>query len=231
MMLKAVSNDQASLIDALIATYTGLDRQAAQALLDVGNVMDVPAGQTLFTSCNACHGVMWLLEGCARVHRQSPDGREVTLYRVVPGDLCLMSLYTLFHGGVYAAEAQSETRMLGVAVTPEKMLTLIDRIPSIRHLLLKHLTGRLQNLAELVSANTFNRLELRLACLLGQNFSRSADVTITHQELANDLGCTREVVSRLLKEFERMGCIRLHRGHIELMSPEALARLTQPELK
>lgn len=86
-------------------------------------------------------------------------------------------------------------------------------------------------MVELVSTNVFSRLELRLACLLGQRFGQSQgkSVNITHQKLANDLGCTREVVSRLLKGFERMGCIRLHRGQIELLSQEALARLTEPK--
>jgi len=105
----------------------------------------------------------------------------------------------------------------------------VDRNPKIRHLVLKHLTGRMHELGELVSASVLSRLELRLACLLGQRFGQSQgkSVNITHQELANDLGCTREVVSRLLKGFERMGCIRLHRGQIELLSLEALARLTE----
>lgn len=218
--------DTAAISASLIENYPDLDASAADALIAAGNIIDIPAGQVLFTSCKPCLGVMWLLDGCVRVHRLAADGREVTLYRVQPGDLCMMSLYTLYHGGVYSAEACSETRMLGVAVPSKKMFELIDSAPGIRHLLLKHLTGRLQILAELVGANAFNRLELRLACLLGQHFGHNADVAITHQELANDLGCTREVVSRLLKEFERMGCIRLHRGHIQLMSPEALARLS-----
>jgi CRP/FNR family transcriptional regulator len=224
-----MSIDQASVSAALLAAYPDLDAAAAQALIEAGHVMDVPAGQKCPTCCGSFREVMWLLEGSIRIYRQAADGREVTLCHVTPGDLCPLSLHALFHGGVYAAEAHSETRLRGIAVPSQEMRALVDRNPQICHLLLKLLTSRLYELLELVGASVLDRLELRLACLLGQRFGKrhSKSVNITHQELANDLGCTREVVSRLLKGFERMGCIRLHRGQIELLSLEALARLSE----
>ncbi len=79
----------------------------------------------------------------------------------------------------------------------------------------------------LVEQLAFRNLESRLACLLGQ-ISRQCHSTcleITHQDLAAELGVSREAVSRLLKEFEREGCVRLHRSKIELLSAEVLARL------
>ena len=227
-----MSIDQDSIAAALRAAYPDLDAAAAHALIEVAHVVDVPAGQKLLTCCGSFREVVWLLEGSIRIYRQAADGREVTLYHVTPGDLCPLSLYSLFHGTACATEAHSETRLLGIAVPSQEMLALVDRNPKIRHLLLKLLTGRLHELVELVSASILGRLELRLACLLGQRFGQSQgrSVNITHQELANDLGCAREVVSRLLKGFERMDCIRLHRGQIELLSQEALARLTESEV-
>lgn len=221
--------DRASIAASLLAAYPDLDAAAAQSLVEAGHVLDVPAGQKLLTCCGPFREVVWLLEGDIRIYRQAADGREVTLYHVTPGDLCPLCLYFLFQGKVCAAEAHVETRLLGIAVPSLEMRALVERNPTIRDLLLKLLTGRLHEMVELLSASVLSRLELRLACLLGQRFGQSQDryVSITHQELANDLGCTREMVSRLLKGFERMGCIRLHRGHIELLSLEALARLTE----
>src|SRR5512139_820501 len=229
MSPQQVSIDQASVSAALLAAYPDLDAAAADALMGAGHVIEIPAGQKVPTCCGAFREIIWLLEGSIRIFRQAADGRELTLYHVTFGDLCPLSLYSLFHGRACTTEAHAETRLLGIAVPSQEMLTLVDRNPKIRHLLLKLLTNRLQELVELVSASVLDRLELRLACLLGQRFGQSQgnSVNITHQELANDLGCTREVVSRLLKGFERMGCIRLHRGQIELLSPEALARLTK----
>lgn len=221
--------DLAAIADALVAAYPDLDAAAASALIKTGRVVDIPAGQTLLTCYSHYSGVMWMLEGNVRVYRRAANGREATLYHVPPGDLCLLSLYSLFHDGTHAAEARTETRVSGVVVPARAMLALVDRNPAIRRLLLKTLTGRLQELVELVSASVFSPLELRLACLLGQRFGQSqcATIRMTHQDLANELGCTREVVSRLLKEFEHMGCIQLRRGQIELLSQEALSRLTQ----
>ena len=224
-----MGTDHASILAALLAAYPDLDAAAAQALIGAGHVMNVPAGQKCPTCCGSVHEIMWLLEGSIRIYRQAADGREVTLCHVTPGDLCPLSLYTMFHGGVYAAEARTETRLHGIVVPSQEMHALVDRNPKIRQLLLKHLTGRMHELSDLVSASVLSNLELRLACLLGQRFGQSQgkSVNITHQELANDLGCTREVISRLLKGFERMGCIQLHRGEIELLSQEALTRLTE----
>lgn len=219
--------DHALILVSLLKAYPDLDAEAAQALINVGQIMDIPAGQQVYSRCEPCRGVMWLMEGSVRVHRDALDGRALTLYHVTPGDLCLPSLYTLFHGGVYAAEAHTETQLWGIALTAKDMLVLVDTNPRIRNFLLKHLTSRMQDLIELVSASVFDRLELRLACLLGQRFGQhqSQHLEITHQELANDLGCTREMVSRLLKGFEHMGCIRLHRGQITLVSQDVLSRM------
>jgi len=95
------------------------------------------------------------------------------------------------------------------------------------------LARRLNDAMRLVEQVAFQRLDLRLACLLGQLFGsrNAASIEMTHQELANELGTTREVMSRMLKEFERMGCLRLGRGQIELLSPEALEQMAKMRSK
>jgi len=228
MSVQITASDTAAISASLIANYPDLDAAAANELMASAHLLDIPTGQKLFRGSDTCGGVMWLLEGGVRVHRHALDGREMTIYRVVPGDLCILSLATLFNGGTYAAEACSETRLLGLAVSPQDMLGLVDRCAPIRRIVLRFLARRLQDMIDVVSVNVFDRLELRLACLLGQRFGQqqSSLINVTHQQLANDLGCTREMMSRLLKDFERMGCIRLGRAQIELLSQQALEQLT-----
>ena len=100
-----------------------------------------------------------------------------------------------------------------------------------RNFIMATLARRLSDVMRVVEQVTFQRLDLRLACLLGQLFERnkSAAISVTHEELARELGTSRVVISRLLKEFENMGCIRLGRSEIELLSPQALARLSRGE--
>ncbi len=211
---------------ALRRTYPDLDVASAGLIIAVACRAEVPAGSPLFSADTPCHGVMWLLEGSARVFQRSSDGREVTLYRVHPGELCLLSLYTLFHGAPYEAEARAETPLRGLVVTANDMLGLLDRSDSLRRYLLKDLTARLHTLVSLAGDTALQRLDLRLACLLGGLFERSggAPLNVTHEAIAHELGTSREVVSRLLKQFEQQGCIWLGRGRIELADAKGLAR-------
>lgn len=211
----------------LKAAYPDLTTSAIQTLIDTGCVANIPAGQKLFSRSDQCCGVMWLAEGSVRVHRHAADGREVTLYRVTPGDLCILSLYQLFHIEARAAEAHAETHLLGIVVPTQKMLQLLDNNQVISYQLLKYLTGRLHEIGVLVSETAFNRLELRLACLLGKLMERSGGTVLntTHETLAHELGTTREVMSRLLKQLEHRGCLRLSRGHIEIVSPNDLEHI------
>ena len=76
----------------------------------------------------------------------------------------------------------------------------------------------------MIQNTAFNHLNMRLACMLGSLFERNQGpvLKITHQDLAHELGTTREVISRILKEFERQNCVNLSRGQIELASAEGL---------
>lgn len=93
-----------------------------------------------------------------------------------------------------------------------------------RNYVLDTLSARMSDIVDLVSDIAFRRLDLRLACMLGQRFERSAGapIRITHEELAHELGTTREVVSRILKAFERQECVSLSRGCIFLGDAEGL---------
>ena len=101
---------------------------------------------------------------------------------------------------------------------------LMDNSQGFRKYVLQALVERLTDVISLISDITFRRLELRLACLMGQQFERSGGMPlrITHAELACELGTTREVISRILKDFERQQCISLNRGQIHLVSQDGL---------
>ncbi len=184
----------------------------------------VPRGVQLFRESDPCQMIMWLLEGTVRVFKHSPEGREITLYRVHPGDLCVLSLQCLFTKQGFPAEAQSEEQIIGIALTREALDAAIDHSPPFRRYILSLLSRRMSEMIGLISAISFNKLDLRLACLLGQLFERSGGtpLKITHIQIARELGTTREMVSRILKEFENKGCIRLRRGEIHLVSEEEL---------
>jgi len=190
-----------------------------------GQKMAMPAGTQIFREGEPCSSFMLLLEGCVRVYKNSDDGREITLYRVCPGEFCVLSLHSLMCNEGFSAEAIADSDLVGIAINAKDFQRAMDASPDLRNYLLKTLTQRLGETVQLVSEVTFYRLDLRLACLLGQLFERSdgKPLRVTHAKLARELGTAREMISRILKEFENQGCVILNRNEIRLVSSEGLS--------
>jgi len=201
-----------------------LEPDVLSALASASQVY-VPVGTQVFRESERCTQFMWLLEGTVRVFKHSPAGREITLYRVKPGELCVLSLQCLICGEGYPAEAVAETDLVGLTLSQRDFDSAIDTCRDFRRYLLKVLSHRIGDVVRLVSEVTFQRLELRLACLLGQLFERSGGEPVlkTHAEVARELGTTREMVSRILKDLEHQQCIKLSRGKIYLVSEKELS--------
>lgn len=190
-----------------------------------------PAGTTLMRpgTLNQNQGFVLIAEGTVHVSLKAENGREIALYRTHAGELCVLSLaYNLFNKADYLAEAVVEEDATLVNISREDFQSTLTQSAAFREVIFSTVVQRLRDLIFLVGQVTFERLDLRLACLLGQLFGKNDSVSlpVTHQELAAELGTSREVVSRLLKEFELAGCIRLHRGSIELVSYNGLAQLS-----
>jgi CRP/FNR family transcriptional regulator len=181
----------------------------------------VPADTTLFEEGAPCAGFPLVLQGAVRVARGSPGGRQLELYRVTPGELCVVSTSCLF--------GQLPLQAHGRAVEPTELALLtpagFDRLAcheAFRRFVFGIFADRLADLMALAEAVAFQRLDQRLAqALLG----RGAVVALTHQALADELGTVREIVTRLLKRFERAGWLRLGRERIEIADAAALRRV------
>lgn len=220
--------------EALRASYPELAEIREPAwleILDRARSVQVPANTLFLNEGDNCDGFVLLLEGVVRVYQLAKDGRTVTLYRVNPGEICILSLNSLVQKQPFMAFAETESAVTGLGLSARDFMAAM-RVsePFSRHMLGK-LVEHYRDLMSLVQDTVFNRLDMRLACLLGRLFERTRSNTlhITHQELANELGTSREVISRILKEFEHQDCIRLSRGRIHLCSAEGLAWFTTPD--
>lgn len=198
--------------------------------LQSASVHQFSAGTEIVRSGDPCQSFILLSRGVLRVYQAGECGREIVLYRVRAGDLCVLTLSTLMASAAYSAGAMAEEDVEVVMIPMTSFQTALTHSDAFRIFVITTLAQRMGEVMAMVEQVAFQRLDLRLACLLGQLFSQNqgATLAITHQGLALELGSTREVISRMLKEFERSGCIRLHRGMIELLSPEVLRRLTSP---
>lgn len=182
----------------------------------------VPRGAVLFDEQQACGGFPLVLDGAVRVSKTAATGRELHLYRVAPGESCILTSGCLLGGQPYAARgiAESETRL--VILPPALFARLIDEHAPFRRHVFGLFAERIAELMQLVEEVAFRRLDERLAALLVE---RGPLVRATHQALADDLGSVREIVSRLLRTFAEQGWVRLGREQVEVLDAGALARV------
>ncbi len=209
----------------LLALYPVLSTLPASeldaALATEAQVMAAPGGAVLFEEGHPCRGFPMVLSGGVRVARGSPGGRTLELYRVTPGELCVVSTSCLFGQVPLAAHGQTVAATELVLLSPAGFARWTQHEP-FRRFVFGVFADRLADLMSLAEAVAFQRLDQRLAqALLG----RGSSLRTTHQALADELGTVREIVSRLLSRFERAGWVSLHRERIELLDSAALRQL------
>jgi CRP/FNR family transcriptional regulator, anaerobic regulatory protein len=188
------------------------------ALAHDATLVDAPAGTLLFEEGAPCQGFPMVLEGQVRVARGSPGGRRLELYRVTPGDLCVVSSSSLFGHASLTAHGQAVERTRLVMLGAQGFERWC-RHEDFRRFVFSVFAERLADLMSLAEAVSFQRLDQRLAqALLGHGPA----LQTTHQALADELGTVREMVSRLLSRFERAGWVRLGRERIEIVDGVAL---------
>lgn len=184
--------------------------------------MKVPAGAMMFDEHQPCMGFPLLLSGSARVIKASPNGRELHLYYVQPGEACILTSSCLLGKTHYQARGLVQSDLELVVLPPATFRALFSSSESFREHVFSRFSERLSDLLELVAAVTFQKLDQRLARALA---TRDSPIRTTHQALADELGSLREIVSRLLKNFADQGWVQLGREQIEVLDASALRRL------
>lgn len=224
-----VSTDASSQnrLQELNATYpelAGISDPIWLETIEQAKAMSVAPDTTLFSGSATCNNFMLILEGTIRIYQTAADGREITLYRVEAGDLCILSLNSLLKKKSFNAIAVTESPVKALALSSENFKNMMNSSEVFRDYVINILTERLCETIYMVQDAAFNHLNMRLACMLGSLFERNkgSSLKITHQEIAFELGTTREVISRILKDFERQNCVKLSRGQIELASADGL---------
>ena len=193
-------------------------------LFSTATLMRIPAGTIVFDEQQLCQGFPMLLAGSIRVFKASQNGRELQLYRVLPGESCILTSSCLLGKNRYQASGVVEQDLEMVLLPASSFYTLIANHEAFRLYIFNLFSDRLTDLMQLVSAVAFQKLDQRLATLL---ISKSAPIRITHQALADELGSVREMVSRLLKNFSEQGWIKSGREQIDIIDPSALKKLTE----
>jgi CRP/FNR family transcriptional regulator len=190
--------------------------RVVQELLDASRGVSIPAGSQIYQEGDVCSGIAFVVSGDIRVYKIGQSGREITLYEIGPGETCILNASCILSGQTYPAYAVALSAVDALLVSSAVFRRLVSEDESLRSFIFTLLSQRLSNVMELVEEVAFRRVDERLTEYLEEK-SENGRLETTHQRIANDLGTSREVVSRLLKDLERRGSIALSRNAIALL--------------
>jgi CRP/FNR family transcriptional regulator len=203
---------------------SGLDDPAWREVLASARPVEIPAGTTVFRDGDGCQNYMFVLQGSVRVQKIAENGREIVLYRVRPGEACILTTSCLLSHQRYPAEGITESEVRAISIPVKRFDKGIAGSEGFRAFVFSSYGRRIAELIMLVEDVAFGRMDIRLAQYLLEAANDDGEVSRTHQSMAADLGTAREVVSRQLKEFERRGWLELGRGRIDIADTAALQR-------
>jgi CRP/FNR family transcriptional regulator len=210
--------------ESLVALYpvmAKLPSPVLQRIRDTLQTVSLPSGTTVFDERQPCQGFPFVLGGAIRVAKVSASGRELPLYRVQAGENCIITSSCLLGHADYNARGVSEGETT-LALLPRALFDEMLGVPVFRDYVFSLFSERMAELMQLVEEVAFRKLDQRLAALL---LGKGRVVRATHQQLADELGSVREMVSRLLKGFAEQGLVRLGREQVEVLDAAGLRKV------
>ncbi len=211
--------------------FTESEPSFQQELIASCSVARLAAGTCYFNEGDICDQFAIVGSGQLRVYKVGENGREITLYHVHAGESCLLNMSCLTAGTPCPATARAETDVEALVFQGTDFRRWMSSSELLRNYAFEMVATRLAGVMELIEEIAFQRMDQRLADYLATQFAephgRERSIETTHAQIAADLGSAREVVSRLLKDFEHRGAIQLSRGRIRLQSERVLRSITR----
>jgi CRP/FNR family transcriptional regulator len=197
----------------------GLPAGLLKKVEETAKLVRAPADKRLFDVGSPCTDYPLLIEGTIRISKSSPDGHELLLYLLNPGESCVVTVVALLGETSFPAGGTAMTPLSLFSIPRSLFLEMVRESPAFRVFIFSFLSLRLSHLMALVDDVAFRRVDQRLASRL---LLQPQPETTTHQMLADELGTSREVVSRILESFQQSGMVRLGRKRIEILDRNAL---------
>ncbi|MBT3320076.1 MAG: Crp/Fnr family transcriptional regulator [Clostridia bacterium] len=193
-----------------------LDGADKQTLKEHSVIKKMSKGQLMLGDNSRCAGIPFVLSGSIRLFRTSEGGKDITIYKVEAGELCVLAAVCSFANLEYDFTAEaSEDSVLSV-LSVESFNHLIKQSLVFREFVFSSIADKLIMALNAIEFLNFDSIESRLKNYLGTAADEKNVVAATHEAIAKDIGSSREVVSRKLKELENQGVLELQRGKIKI---------------
>jgi len=202
-----------------------LEDSAKDLILKYARIVEAPVGTVGYREGGPCGAYVMRLAGQSRVFKMSTSGREILLYRVNAGETCVITTTCLLGNSDYPASTIVEEPIKDVIIPSAAFNQLMIDSKVFRTFVMTNYGALISDLIVLLDEVAFHNVDARLAKLLLE--AGSDNVKKTHQQIADELGTAREVVSRQVKRFEQKNWVALGRGQVEILDREALTKLAQ----
>lgn len=191
-----------------------------QDIIAISKVVTLEAGTVILKQGAYVKLIPLLLSGLAKVFKEDQDGHEVLLYYIKPGESCVMSVTTMVRNEASQVKAVIEEDAQVVVIPSDKAMEIAKKYPKWNEFIYDLFNVKFEELLTVIQILTFSNKDIRLLEYLKKEVAlkRSAILHTTHQQIAYELGSSREVISRLLKKLENEGMVKLKQGTIEIVS-------------
>ncbi len=217
------------------AFYHDAPSTLQKEILSHAQTATLDGGTEVYREGDVCQRVAFVGDGSIRVFKRNDGGREITLYHVRSAESCILTASCVLTGQRYPATAvvENEHPVEVAIIPPEVFYTWVHEYQVVRDYVFMMMSLRIADMMALIEEITFGKMDHRIANFLIEKFTGEGtflrSIHITHEQIADELGTAREVVSRLLKEFEKAGALELGRGRVR-MTNERLLRAFAGEL-
>lgn len=184
----------------------------------------IPKGSFISTEGDQCNYISFIVSGRARVYKLGESGREITLYRLERGESCILTASCILSRRTFPAIASAETDIQAIIIPSENFRNWIKVYEEVSDYVFNLLSDRLSSIIEVIEEIAFKNMDKRIAEFLINSKAIKNEIKITHQEIARELGTSREVVSRILKDFENEQLITLSRGIVFIKNSDGLTQ-------
>jgi len=191
-----------------------LTQKSQDELLASSTFITVPQGTELYAQGDICTDILFLTKGRVRVSRHHENGQSVLLYYFEQGEQCNVNFTSSYNSAPAVGTAVAETELEGYDIPVEVIARLFVEDKEFQRYVFDQYVKRIDHMANQIEDIRFSSLDTRILNWLQSQPDR--DIHITHEEIGERVGTSREVVSRILKGFEKNGIVSLSRGHIEM---------------
>lgn len=184
-------------------------------------------GTVVHRGGSECTGLILVQSGQLRAYTMSPDGKEITLYRLFERDICLLSAACMMNGMQFAVTLTAEKDSSVIVIPADVYKSVMNQSAPLANFTNEVIAGRLTETMWLIEQIMWKSFDRRLAAFLVEeaDIEGTAALKITHETIGNHLGSPREVVSRMLGYFASEGLVKLSRGTVQLVDEKRLRSL------